>query len=41
MLRQKERTQVIAPPPMPVSEPLHHISWSDVSDAAPITVELG
>ncbi len=41
MLRQKERTQVIAPPPMPVSEPLHHISWNDVSDAAPITVELG
>jgi len=40
-LRQQEQVRAIIPPPPPPAEPLHHISWSDVSDAAPITVELG
>jgi flagellar biosynthesis protein FlhA len=40
-LRQREQRALIAPAPAVVSEPLHHIAWSDVTEAAPITVELG
>ena len=41
MLRQREQQSKIIPPVAAPSEPLHHIAWSDVTDAAPITVELG
>jgi flagellar biosynthesis protein FlhA len=41
LLHRKEKEVRAAPEPMPVVEPPHMISWSDVSEHAPITLELG
>ncbi len=39
-LRQQEQRAIALPPPAPVPEPLSHIAWSDINDAAPIVIEL-
>jgi flagellar biosynthesis protein FlhA len=40
-LLRAEKAQRDAPEPVMLTEPSHTIAWSDVSDTAPITVELG
>ena len=40
-LRTAERARNEAPPPLPPAEPSSAISWSDVSETAPVTLELG
>lgn len=40
-LLRNEKTKRDAPPPAVVVDPPHMISWNDVSDSAPITVEIG
>jgi flagellar biosynthesis protein FlhA len=40
-LLKAERLKRDAPVVLPPAEPTHTISWSDVSDSAPVTLELG
>jgi flagellar biosynthesis protein FlhA len=40
-LVRSDRASQNAPEPLPIAEPAHMIAWSDVSETAPITLELG
>ena len=40
-LKQRQNADAVVIPELVPAEPLHSISWTDVTDSAPITLELG